>query len=107
MNNPRRLNSARRNKLRARVLATYTHCHLCGKPVDKSLAGTVLPGAPEVDEIIPVSRGGNPYAFENCQLAHRACNRLKSNHTTAWARARLAQQPPELGAGRVNETSMW
>ena len=35
--------------------------------------------APEVDEIIPVSRGGDPYDLENVQLVHRKCNRAKSN----------------------------
>jgi 5-methylcytosine-specific restriction endonuclease McrA len=34
---------------------------------------------PEVDEIIPVSRGGNPLDIDNCQLTHRFCNRRKSD----------------------------
>ena len=41
------------------------------------------PGAPEVDEIIPVSLGGDPLKWSNVQLAHRLCNQRKSNRTTA------------------------
>lgn len=74
--------------MRARVLAAYDVCHLCGRPVDKSLpAGD--PWAPEVDEIIPVSMGGSPTRFSNLALAHRRCNEYRGNHSVAWAQARL------------------
>lgn len=76
--NPRHANGHRRRRLRARVLAHYTHCALCGQPVDKTLPYTD-PGAPEVDEIVPVSRGGDPLAWGNVQLAHRSCNQTKGN----------------------------
>lgn len=33
----------------------------------------------EVDEIIPVSKGGDPLLFENTQPAHRICNQRKGN----------------------------
>lgn len=38
-------------------------------------AGT--PMSPELDEIIPVARGGSPYDIDNLQLAHRICNQKK------------------------------
>ena len=51
-------------------------CGICGREVDKTLpAGS--PMSPELDEIIPVSRGGSPYDIDNLQLAHRTCNRRK------------------------------
>lgn len=31
----------------------------------------------EVDEIVPVSRGGDPLDIRNCQLVHRICNQRK------------------------------
>lgn len=78
--NPRRTNGARRDAIRRWVLATQDHCALCGKPVDKSLK-TPHPMSAEVDEIIPVSKGGSPYDRDNVQLAHRSCNQRKSNKT--------------------------
>lgn len=76
--NPRRTNSTRRNKLRARVLREETHCWLCGQEVDTKL-GPGLPASPEVDEIIPVSKGGSPYERKNTRLAHRLCNQKRGN----------------------------
>lgn len=68
--NPRNANGHRRRQLRARVLAEEDICWLCGSPVDKTLK-TPHPGSPEIDEIIPVSLGGDPLARSNCRLAHR------------------------------------
>ena len=33
----------------------------------------------EVDEIVPVSKGGDPLDFANTQPAHRSCNLRKGN----------------------------
>ena len=77
--NPRRANGARRDAVRRWVLATQDNCALCGKPVDKALK-TPHPMSAEVDEIIPVSKGGSPYDRNNVQLVHRICNQRKSNH---------------------------
>lgn len=79
MGNVRYANGNLRRKVRAWVLATFDVCAICGQPVDKSLpAGD--PWSAEVDEILPVSRGGSPYDRSNLQLAHRCCNLRKSNH---------------------------
>ena len=75
---PRKINSALRASLRRRVIATYDTCAICGREVDKSLH-YLDPLAPEVDEIIPVSRGGSPYDWDNLQLVHRVCNQRKGN----------------------------
>lgn len=80
--NPRKANGHRRRQVRARVLAEETHCwyYKCRQPVDKTLpAGHDL--APEVHEIIPVSRGGSPTERANCTLTHRRCNREIGNRT--------------------------
>lgn len=76
--NPRYANGSRRRQLRARILATETHCALCGDPVDRTIP-TPHPMSPEVDEIIPVSLGGDPLARSNTQLTHRICNIRKGN----------------------------
>lgn len=82
MTNPRRTNGSRRDRVRAKVLTEEDDCWLCGQPVDKSLPPH-LPGSPEVDEIIPVSKGGSPYDRKNCRLSHRLCNVRRSNKDPA------------------------
>ncbi len=44
----------------------------------------------EVDEIIPVSKGGDPLDIRNCQLVHRVCNQRKGN----GSRKRLSPHKP-------------
>ena len=68
--NPRYSNGHRRRQLRARVLAEEDICWLCNLPVDKTLK-TPDPMSAEVEEIVPVSLGGDPLARANCRLAHR------------------------------------
>lgn len=75
---PRKINAGLRAALRKRVLATYDTCALCGREVDKTLP-YLDPLAPEVDEIIPVARGGSPYDWDNLQLVHRICNQRKGS----------------------------
>lgn len=60
------------------ILATQSVCAICGKPVDKSLKYP-HPLSPTVDHIIPLSRNGHPTDPDNLQLAHRHCNRQKSD----------------------------
>ena len=65
-------------KNRKRIFATQTICALCGKPVDFSLKAP-HPLSATVDHIIPVAKGGHPSDIDNLQLAHRCCNRAKSD----------------------------
>lgn len=91
MANPRQANGHRRRQVRAAVLAEETNCGICGEWVDKTLgnmagvhstrcADPSCPGCvphpmrAEVDEIVPVHRGGSPTERSNCRLAHRRCN---------------------------------
>lgn len=98
-------NGHRRRELRRRVLAEEDFCALCGERVDKTLSWRTDKHGPrckgpqcggciphprkgEVDEDLPRSRGGSPYARKNCRLMHRECNRWKSTMTLAEARAK-------------------
>ena len=81
--NPRKANGARRRRIRARWKAIGAPCALCGKPIDYSLGMVVdlrtgkrrpHPMSFVVDEIVPVSRGGDPLDFANTQPAHWICN---------------------------------
>jgi 5-methylcytosine-specific restriction endonuclease McrA len=76
--NPRRGNGHRRDALRRRVAQEGAPCHLCGKPIDYSLpAGH--PMCYELDELVPVSRGGDPLSRDNVAPAHRICNQRRGN----------------------------
>ena len=63
---------------RKKILATQTHCGICGKPVDFSYRYP-HPLSATVDHIIPVAKGGHPSDISNMQLAHFACNRVKGD----------------------------
>ena len=94
MGNPRRTNGSRRTKLRNRVRAMGLPCHICGMPIDYSLpAGD--PMSYELDEIVPVSKGGSPYDPSNVAPAHRICNQRKGNRTR-----QDASMPPRLPLSR-------
>lgn len=60
------------------ILATQDICAICGMPVDRSIKYP-HPMSPSIDHIIPVSKGGHPSDLTNLQLAHRWCNRWKSD----------------------------
>lgn len=60
------------------ILASQSVCGICGKPVDKSLKFPD-PMSATVDHIIPLSKNGDPTDLDNLQLAHRYCNRMKSD----------------------------
>jgi len=96
-NNPRYANSAKREAIRAWLLATQDVCAICGHPIDKTLTTYVGPRdgkvkrhpmSFEVDEIVPVSLGGDPLDKGNVQAAHRICNQRKGNGTGARVAAR-------------------
>lgn len=101
MTNPRNTNGHRRRQLRKRVLASETycaweHCPWPDEPVDKTLHH-LDPKAPEVDEIIPVSLGGDPLARANTRLLHRLCNQKRGNGTRA---PKIAPKPAEYTTSR-------
>ncbi len=81
------------------ILATQSVCAICGKPVDMSLKYPD-PMSPTVDHIIPVSKHGHPSALENLQLAHRACNRAKSDRLPSEA-------APPSQPGKIRHTRDW
>lgn len=53
-------------------------CGLCGLPTKRDKRGTLHPLAPELDHIIPLSKGG-PHTYANVQCAHRQCNNQKGD----------------------------
>ena len=71
-------NRAAFDKARKVILSTQDVCGICGKPVDKSLKSP-HPLSKTVDHKIPVAKGGHPSDLDNLALAHRKCNRMKSD----------------------------
>lgn len=51
-------------------------CQICGRKTLQSKRGTTHPMAPELDHIVPLSRGGD-HSYANTQCACRACNAAK------------------------------
>lgn len=87
-NNIRSANGHRRRQAVAWVKATQDTCALCHQPIDWSIKSykdkmtgkrIYPPMMGEVDEIIPVSKGGSPIERDNIQAAHRICNQRKGN----------------------------
>ena len=56
------------------------HCRLCGIHTPKRLRGKHLAQSPELDHIVPMSRGG-PHTYDNTQGVCRSCNAGKSDRT--------------------------
>ena len=88
MGNPRRANGARRDALRKRVASWGLPCHICKLPIDYSLTTYVDPTdgktkrhpmSFELDELVPVSKGGDPLDIDNVAPAHRICNQRRGN----------------------------
>lgn len=76
--NPRRANGHRRSQLRLWWKAQGLPCAICGQEIDYDLpAGN--PMSFEVDEIVPVSKGGDPLSKENTRPTHRLCNERRGN----------------------------
>jgi len=53
-------------------------CYLCGRDTPKELRGTYEDNAPELDHVIPLSRGGS-HLPDNVRCSCRACNINKAD----------------------------
>ncbi len=104
--NPRTANGHRRRELRRWLAAQGAPCHLCGQPIDYSLDWWTDPEdgrrkrhplSFEVDEIVPVSFGGDPLDRGNVLPAHRICNERRGN-AALHARSRADARVPADGA---------
>lgn len=55
-------------------------CYLCGCATPEAKRGTQQPDAPELDHVVPLSRGG-AHTYENVRCACRRCNGAKGAKT--------------------------
>lgn len=51
-------------------------CHICNRKTPRNLRGTYKPNAPELDHIVPLSKGGS-HTYANTACSCRQCNGLK------------------------------
>jgi len=100
----RALNRPRWERMRTRVFTEEHTCHLCGQAVDTTLPA-LDPGAPELDHITPVSRGGDTWDRSNYALSHRLCNQRKGNRYAAPTST--APQQPAAAVGLVPYSPEW
>lgn len=54
------------------------HCSYCRVSTPRELSGSYLPNAPELDHIVPISKGG-AHLYSNVCLSCRYCNQKKGN----------------------------
>lgn len=99
-------NGNARRKVRAWLKDQGGPCHICGGAIDYSLpAGH--PMSFEVDEIVPVSRGGSPIDPANVAPAHRICNERRGNKPlparakAKGARSRCASGMPSASTSGI------
>lgn len=103
---PRSINRQARNLARQRVLAQQLLYAICDRPIDDAIAWSD-PMSAEVDEIIPVSRGGSATDLRNLEKVHRCCNQFKSDKSLAWARQKVEGVPPLKPTAIPFNTSDW
>ena len=84
--NPRVANGHARRELRRWWKSQGLPCQICGGAIDYALP-SLHPLSFEVDEKVPVSRGGDPLSRENTGPAHRSCNIWKGDMTLEEAHA--------------------
>jgi 5-methylcytosine-specific restriction endonuclease McrA len=66
-------------------------CYLCGIETPQELRGTTEPNAPEIDHVIPISRGGE-HSEGNARCSCRKCNNQKKSKTPQEYREWLAKR---------------
>lgn len=103
---PRSINRQARNLARQRVLAQQLLCAICDRPIDDAIAWSD-PMSAEVDEIIPVSRGGSATDLRNLEKVHCCCSQLKSDKSLAWARRKAKGAPTVKPTAIPFSTSDW
>jgi 5-methylcytosine-specific restriction endonuclease McrA len=62
-------------RARSELIAATDYCAICGGELAK-YANWLDPAAPQVDYIVPISRGGS-HGRENMEIVHRLCNQRK------------------------------
>jgi 5-methylcytosine-specific restriction endonuclease McrA len=76
-------------------------CQLCGRATPKRLKGKQQPTSPEVDHIVPLSRGGG-HVWDNVQCACRQCNGDKGANVLGQLRIPMVTSVKQMTVGPQN-----
>lgn len=98
MGNPRNANGSARRALRRRVAAMGKPCWICTLPINYGLPA-LHPDSFELDELTPVSAGGDPLDIDNVKPAHRLCNQWRGSKSVSKVKA--------IRAAALNAFGMW
>jgi 5-methylcytosine-specific restriction endonuclease McrA len=60
------------------IRSAHGRCQLCQSPLDPT-APAHTPDTTEVDHIVPLSHGGDPYAQDNLRAVHRRCHQKRDS----------------------------
>lgn len=69
--------STQRASMQEKVFEDPT-CYLCGRTIDITLPKG-LPGSKSMDDVLAVTKGGDPNNIKNQKPSHQRCNSQKGN----------------------------
>jgi len=114
--NPRNANGSRYRKGRAALRARGEPCWICrafgrAGDIDYSLPAR-HPYSFELDHLVPISKGGDPYDPRNQAATHRCCNEWRGNRSVeevmAIARGHdAAPRPPRASSVQGSVSREW
>jgi 5-methylcytosine-specific restriction endonuclease McrA len=93
-------------KAKQYIMKTQNVCGLCGQEVNFEIKAPD-PMSATVDHIIPLAKGGHPTDYNNLQLAHRTCNRKKSDKIFSMQEINLPLQKRLLPNNPSSYTYEW
>lgn len=96
--NPRYANYRARQRIRKQLEQDNSPCWICGLPIPAAKAGH--PYAMEVDELVPISKGGSAIDRGNVARAHRCCNQWRSDKPVELVRSIAANAAAMYGRWR-------
>ena len=97
--NPRYANYSARSALRKRMASQPQRCWMCGLPISPTYPAR-HPYALELDEIVPISKGGSAIDPANVRAAHRCCNQWRGDKPLARVQSIAAALLATFGAPR-------
>lgn len=97
--NPRYADYPARSALRKRMASQSQRCWMCGLPISQAYPAR-HPYALELDELVPISKGGSAVDPANVRAAHRCCNQWRGDKPVHRVQSIAAAARSSFGAWR-------